>query len=942
MVSALRTKDGSEEWGYVQVRPKAHMFWWLYRSPYRVDSPSKPWPIILWLQGGPGSSGVGFGNFKEIGPLDANLKPRNFTWLRKADLLFVDNPVGTGYSFVEDSRLLVKTDKEAATDLTTLITKLFNSDHSLQKSPLFIVAESYGGKFAVTLGLSVTKAIQKRKLKLKLGGVVLGDSWISPEDFVASTRTFSWGPLLKDLSRLDDKGLQISNSIAERIKQQLKAGQFVNATNSWSELEYVISINSNSVDFYNFLLDSGSDSATVSRMKLKLFKEISMRRYSKHLTSTRYSPGVSGDLYSLLNGVITKKLKIIPEKIRWFEQSDNVFTNLEGDFMKPRIAEVDKLLALGVNVTVYNGQVDLICATKGTEAWLKKLKWAGLPNFLGKDRTPIFCGSDRKTKGFFKSYKNLNFYWILGAGHFEEEFVMQLNKRVTEVKGLFVQEASVLQKLELADWIQKLGLANYFQKDINEFLESILVYVKNSNINPSIEHSLHVSALCFRLLRQHGYPVLPDTLSNFLDEKGKVIRKSSYVCYGKDVVELLEASHLSLEGEKILDEAKNCAINSLKFGFSPSSININRHSNLVVEKMVHALELPSHWRVQWFEVKWHVEQYKQQKNVDPILLELTKLNFNMIQAKLQIEVKDLSRWWENLGIKKELSFARNRLVESFMCAAGVAFEPKYKAVRKWLTKVIIFVLIIDDVYDIHASFEELKPFTLAFERWDDKELEELPQYMKICVHALKDVTNEIAYEIGGENNFHSVLPYLKKAWIDFCKALYVEAKWYNKGYIPSLEEYLSNAWISSSGPVILLLSYFATMNQAMDIDDFLHTYEDLVYNVSLIIRLCNDLGTTAAEREKGDVASSILCYMNQKDASEEKARKHIQDMIHKAWKKINGHYCSNRVASVEPFLTQAINAARVAHTLYQNGDGFGIQDRDIKKHILSLVVEPLR
>nr|KYP51815.1 Serine carboxypeptidase-like 51 [Cajanus cajan] len=412
-VTALRTNDGSEEWGYVQVRPKAHMFWWLYRSPYRVDNPSKPWPIILWLQGGPGSSGVGFGNFREIGPLDANLKPRNFTWLKNADLLFVDNPVGTGYSFVEDSRLLVKTDEEAATDLTTLLTKLFNSDLRLQKSPLFIVAESYGGKFAVTLGLSVIKSIQKGKLKLKLGGVVLGDSWISPEDFV-----FSWGPLLKDLSRLDDKGLQISNSIAKRVKQQLQAGQFVNATNSWSELEYVININSNSVDFYNFLLDSGSDSATVSAMKRKLFKEISMRRYSKHLTSTRYSPGVNGDLNNLLNGVIKKKLKIIPENISWFDQSDNVFTNLEGDFMKPRIAEVDKLLALGVNVTVYSGQVDLICATRGTEAWLKKLKWVGLPNFMKKNRTPIFCGSDRKTNGFFKSYKNLNFYWILGAGHF--------------------------------------------------------------------------------------------------------------------------------------------------------------------------------------------------------------------------------------------------------------------------------------------------------------------------------------------------------------------------------------------------------------------------------------------------------------------------------------------------------------------------------------------
>ncbi|GAU34980.1 hypothetical protein TSUD_103020, partial [Trifolium subterraneum] len=78
---------------------------------------------------------------------------------------------------------------------------------------------------------------------------------------------------------------------------------------------------------------------------------------------------------------------------------------------------VDELLALGVNVTIYNGQVDLICSTKGTEAWVKKLKWPGLQNFLSKDRTPLYCGSERNTKGFFKSYENLSFYWILYAGH---------------------------------------------------------------------------------------------------------------------------------------------------------------------------------------------------------------------------------------------------------------------------------------------------------------------------------------------------------------------------------------------------------------------------------------------------------------------------------------------------------------------------------------------
>ncbi|XP_009372480.2 serine carboxypeptidase-like 51 [Pyrus x bretschneideri] len=411
--AAAGTIDGSEEWGYVEVRPKAHMFWWFYRSPNRVEDPSKPWPTILWLQGGPGASGVGIGNFEEVGPLDTNLNPRNSTWLQKADLLFVDNPVGTGYSFVEDTSLFVKNDLEAAADLTTLLVEVFNRNESLQKSPLFIVAESYGGKFAVTLGLSALKAIQQGKLKLRLGGVALGDSWISPEDFA-----LSWGPLLKDVSRLDDIGLQKSNNVARRIKQQIQDGQLVDAANSWGELEHVIMSNSNAVDFYNFLLDSGMDPVS-SLATIQYNKGIYVKKYSRYLSSLRSSAGGGNDdLGSLLNGAIKKKLKIIPDDVTWGGQSDYVFSAMTGDFMKPRINEVDELLAKGVNVTIYNGQVDLICATKGTEAWVEKLKWEGLPNFLNKSRTPLYCGKEGFTRGFTRSYKNLHFFWILGAGHF--------------------------------------------------------------------------------------------------------------------------------------------------------------------------------------------------------------------------------------------------------------------------------------------------------------------------------------------------------------------------------------------------------------------------------------------------------------------------------------------------------------------------------------------
>ncbi|KAL4605675.1 hypothetical protein ACB092_09G047800 [Castanea dentata] len=408
---AAGTNDGSEHWGYVEVRPKAHMFWWLYRSPFRVEDPSKPWPTILWLQGGPGSSGVGFGNFLEIGPLDAKLNPRNSTWLRKADLLFVDNPVATGFSFVEDKTLVVKTDKEAAEDLTTLLKKLFNRNETLQKSPLYIFAESYGGKFAVTLGVSALKAIEAGTLKLQLGGVALGNSWISPEEFV-----FSWGPLLKDLSRIDSNTLKISNSLAHKIRRQIAKGKYKNATASYGRLQNIISKNSNNVDFYNFLLDSNNDPVTGNRGSKG--KQV-MGKYSEYLSTKKYSPSINEhDLPRLMNGPIKKKLKIIPKNVTWALQSMLVFRAMRGDYMRPRIKEVDHLLGKGVNVTIYNGQVDLICSTKGVEAWLKKLKWGGLKKFMSLDRIPLYCSGDNTTtKGFFRSYRNLYFYWILGAGH---------------------------------------------------------------------------------------------------------------------------------------------------------------------------------------------------------------------------------------------------------------------------------------------------------------------------------------------------------------------------------------------------------------------------------------------------------------------------------------------------------------------------------------------
>uniref|UniRef100_A0ACD5XLE8 Uncharacterized protein n=1 Tax=Avena sativa TaxID=4498 RepID=A0ACD5XLE8_AVESA len=409
--------DGTERWGFVEVRPKAHLFWWYYKSPQRVSTPSKPWPTVLWLQGGPGASGVGLGNFMEVGPLDVNLKPRNSTWLQKADLIFVDNPVGVGYSYVEDDSLLVTTDWQAATDATTLLKALAKELPTLQQgSPLFLVAESYGGKYAATLGVSVARAVRAGDLKINLAGVALGDSWVSPEDF-----TLAYTPLLLEVSRLDDNAGDAAKKKAERVKDQIAAGQLPASQGSWSELLDFIDSKSGSVDMYNFMLDSGMDPVAAVDLPATSSSPTSsnaqVMKYSTYLGSNQQEAD-SNTLGGIMNGVIKEKLKIIPKDVEWHELSDPVYNALVNDFMKPRIDEVDELLSYGVSVTVYNGQLDVICSTKGAEAWVQKLKWDGLKNFLNLPRQPLYCGSSKVTKAFVRSYKNLHFYWILGAGHF--------------------------------------------------------------------------------------------------------------------------------------------------------------------------------------------------------------------------------------------------------------------------------------------------------------------------------------------------------------------------------------------------------------------------------------------------------------------------------------------------------------------------------------------
>ncbi|KAK3222102.1 hypothetical protein Dsin_009127 [Dipteronia sinensis] len=128
----------------------------------------------------------------------------------------------------------------------------------------------------------------------------------------------------------------------------------------------------------------------------------------------------------------------------------------------------------------------------------------------------------------------------------------------------------------------------------------------------------------------------------------------------------------------------------------------------------------------------------------------------------------------------------------------------------------------------------------------------------------------MADEIRNEKGWSQVLPYLKKVWADHTKAILMEAKWYNEGYIPSLEEYLSIGWMTSGCLVLGVLSFFSIMNEVThEMEHFLeNNLQQILHDPCLILRLLNDLSTHKAERERGDAPSAIQCYMREANVLE--------------------------------------------------------------------------
>ncbi len=381
------TEDGSEEWGYIPVRPEASMFYWFYRTTHPDGCLNRP--IVLWLQGGPGYSGSGIGNFLEFGPLNENLEPRNSTWLQVASLLFLDNPVRVGFSYCNDLGTQTTNIEEISDDLMKVL-KTFMEEHpDFKQSPFYIFGQSYGGKMASALTYYLQKAITGGEIKCNLRGLGIGNGWVSPTDIM-----LTWPDMAYQMSLLDDIQYHNMKSTALSMYEEGEKGNWEPASTNFGPLLTHIYDATPELNVYKItdLVKPSEDWGLVYDMNIENF----------------------------MNGYVREKLGIVPNEVHWTMREYEVqITHTESlDLGKPVYHIVDEILKnTDIDVIVYSGQLDIICSTAGALRWMNRLTWERKEDFEKAERKMLKNPNTNVPEMFVKSYDNLKMYWMLNAGH---------------------------------------------------------------------------------------------------------------------------------------------------------------------------------------------------------------------------------------------------------------------------------------------------------------------------------------------------------------------------------------------------------------------------------------------------------------------------------------------------------------------------------------------
>ncbi|TRM69437.1 Alpha/Beta hydrolase protein [Schizophyllum amplum] len=393
------TTDGVNQYsGYGDLTEDESIWFWFFES--RNDPTNDP--LVLWFNGGPGSSSM-IGLLQELGPCrinndsaDVSLNP--YSWNNAANVMFIDQPVGVGFSHGSTT---VGTSQEAASDVWDFL-QIWLKDKRfahLQANDLAIWTESYGGHYGPTFAayfLAQNDAIASgsvdgQTLNLKVLGV--GDGLTDPLHQYAGYLTYAtdnpYHPLVND-------------------------SEVAAATRAWNKTD-------GCRDMIATCYANGTDSQcseAQSYCNNKILSPLAGPYDVYYVLATDPDP-YPADITDYLSRVA----ETIGAETTWSMTSYDVYGNFAntGDWMRNSAIDLQTVIDAGVRTIVYVGDADYILNYPGIEAMMDALNTTLSSDYLAQDLMPY--NVDGVEAGLYKQVgdtangQSLAFLRVYGAGH---------------------------------------------------------------------------------------------------------------------------------------------------------------------------------------------------------------------------------------------------------------------------------------------------------------------------------------------------------------------------------------------------------------------------------------------------------------------------------------------------------------------------------------------
>jgi len=411
--------------GYLNVDAKnnRNIFYWLVLSESNPASA----PIALWSNGGPGCSGL-IGFMTEQGPFHPasdglTLNLTTYPWNKVANMLFIEAPAGVGFSYSDTPKDYITGDNQTADDNYQAILAFLDKFPEYANNSFYITSESYGGHYMPTLAKAIVDGNSAgMNPKINFKGFAVGNPYTDPHSNQYGTFETFWGHQLVDKITYDSwvkDGCPIDNVRCLELEGKMEVE--VGNLNPYA-LDYPVC--------------NSPSPARFGRAQRYWFLQHSLPEHRRKVVFgdrllEDYDPCEDNYAIVYLNRADVQAA-IHAKPTIWTECSVTIDYN-SSDGQNPMEPYYQYLIDGGynLNILVYSGDDDTVCATSGSQSWIYDLGYAITNSWTSWSYNDDTFGN--QVAGYIVQFKGFNFATVHGAGHevptYKPQIALELFKK---------------------------------------------------------------------------------------------------------------------------------------------------------------------------------------------------------------------------------------------------------------------------------------------------------------------------------------------------------------------------------------------------------------------------------------------------------------------------------------------------------------------------------